>query len=170
MGQNSEAPRGSFELLRSKQSLREILEVAIQFERTAYNFYHDLIPKVGKNMRYLVEELAAEEQQHFNLFTVLLENPEIEKQLSQRIKTPPSNGKFSDAILIKDLGDNPDDQSILQYALSREQAAMEQYSALAKEVDEGPVRDLFTYLSHEEMEHKNQLEKLYYEIVHSGGV
>ena len=166
---NSETP-GSFELLRSKQTLGEILEIAIQFERTAYNFYNDLIPKVGKNMRYLVEELAAEEQQHFNLFTVLLENPEIENQLSHRIKTPPSNGKFSDAILIKDLGENPDDQAILQYALSREQAAMEQYSALAKEVEEGPVRDLFTYLSHEEMEHKNQLEKLYYEIVHAGGV
>lgn len=170
MGRNEHDKKSSFELLRSKKSLREILEVAIQFERTAYAFYSDLIPKVSKNMRYLVEELAAEEQQHFNLFTVLLENPEIEKQLSQRIKTPPSHQRFSDAIQAKDLGENPDDQAILQYALSREQAAMEQYSALAAEVEEGPARDLFTFLSHEEMEHKNQLEKLYYDIVHSGGV
>lgn len=170
MGRSENEKISSFELLRSKKTLREILEIAIQFELTAYNFYNDLIPKVSKNIRYLVEELAAEEQRHYNLFTVLMENPEIEDQLSQRIKTPPSHRRFSDAIQAQDLGENPDDQAILQYALSREQAAMEQYGSLSEEVADGPVRDLFTYLSHEEMEHKNQLEKLYYEIVHSGGV
>ncbi len=142
----------------------------MQFEQTAFNFYTDLIPKVSKQIRYLVEELAEEEQRHFNLFSELMVNPEIESQLSQMITTPPSNGRFSDAVHAKDLGDKPDDQSILQYALAREQAAMEQYTTLAAEVEAGPIRDLFTYLSHEETEHKNELEKIYYQIVHSGGV
>ena len=162
--------QSGIELLRSKQTLREILEVAIQFEKTARDFYSGLAPKVSKRIRYLVEELAEEEQRHFDLFTALMANPEIEDQLSQRIETPPSNHRFSDAIHIKDLGDNPDDQSILQYAMAREHAAMEQYTTLAGEVQDGPVKDLFTYLSHEETEHKNELEKIYYEIVHSGGV
>jgi rubrerythrin len=69
-----------------------------------------------------------------------------------------------------DLGKNPDDQAILQYALAREQAAMEQYATLSTEVESGPVRDLFLYLSQQETEHKNELEKVYYETVHSGGV
>ena len=158
------------ELLRSKESLREVLQVAIQFEQTAFNFYNDLIPKVSKNIRYLVEELAEEEKEHARLFTELMENPAIEQQLCEEITLPPSNGQFSDAIHSKDLGENPDDQSILQYALSRENAAMEQYSALANEVSAGPMKDLFVFLSQQETEHKNELEKLYYEIVHSGGV
>lgn len=170
MGKNDEEKISSHDLLSSRTSLSEILEVAIQFELTAFNFYTDLAPKVSKQIRYLVEELAAEEQQHHKLFSDLMANPDIENQLSQRVSTPPSNGRFSDAVHAKDLGENPDDQSILQYALSREQAAMEQYTSLAEQVEEGPIKDLFTFLSHEETEHKNELEKLYYEIVHSGGV
>ncbi len=170
MGTDTDNSSSSRELLASKKTLAEILEVAIQFEETARDFYTDLIPKVSKRIRYLVEELAEEEQQHFELFSALLANPEIENQLSQMITTPPSNSRFSDAVQAKDLGENPDDQSILQYALSREQAAMEQYTSLAEELEAGPIKDLFTYLSHEETEHKNELEKIYYEVVHSGGV
>jgi rubrerythrin len=170
MGRNQDEEQHGIDLLRSKQTLKEILEVAVQFEKTARDFYSALAPKVGKNIRYLVEELAEEEQRHYDLFTELMANPAIEDQLSQSIQTPPSHNRFSDAIHIKDLGENPDDQAILQYALSREHAAMEQYTTLSEEVQPGPVKDLFTYLSHEETEHKNELEKIYYQIVHSGGV
>ena len=34
----------------------------------------------------------------------------------------------------------------------------------------GPIHDLFVYLANEETQHKSELEKLYYETVHSGGV
>ncbi|MCP4076412.1 MAG: ferritin family protein [Gammaproteobacteria bacterium] len=170
MGRESENQTSSRDLLASKNTLREILEVAIQFEKTAFDFYTDLIPKVSKQIRYLVEELAEEEQQHFDLFSNLLANPEIESQLSDMITTPPSNGRFSEAVQAKDLGESPDDQSILQYALSLEQAAMEQYTSLSEEAGAGPIKDLFTYLAHEETEHKNELEKIYYQVVHSGGV
>ena len=42
--------------LRSKTTLREILEVATEFEASARDFYSGLIPKVSKRIRYLVEE------------------------------------------------------------------------------------------------------------------
>lgn len=158
------------ELLRSKQTLAEILEVAIRFEETAHAFYSELIPRVSKKIRYLVEELAAEEQGHVALFSQLMKNPKIEQQLPQLVAVPPSNNRFSDAVHADELGKNPDDQTILQFALAREQAAMEQYTSLAKEVESGPIHDLFLYLSQQETEHKNELEKLYYETVHSGGV
>ncbi|MCU7807152.1 MAG: ferritin family protein, partial [Candidatus Thiodiazotropha sp. (ex Semelilucina semeliformis)] len=144
--------------------------VAIEFERTARDFYSGLIPKVSKQIRYLVEELADEEQRHFDLFSELKSRSDIEQQIQVMIDTPASDQRFSDAIHLPDLGDNPDDQSVLQYALGREHAAMEQYHALAQSTPDGPVKSLFVFLANEETLHKNQLEKLYYEIIHSGGV
>ena len=159
-----------YEKLQSKKSLAAILEVAIEFERTARDFYCNLIPKVSKQIRYLVQELAEEEQRHYDLFNQLKAHPDIEQQIETLVETPTSDKRFSDAILVPNLGEEPDDQSVLQYALGREHAAMEQYRSLAQNTAEGPIRDLFSFLANEETLHKNQLEKLYYEIVHSGGV
>ncbi|MES9831005.1 MAG: ferritin family protein [Candidatus Thiodiazotropha sp. LLP2] len=166
----SEGHHSSYDTLKSKKSLAEILEVAISFERTARDFYSDLIPKVSKRIRYLVEELAEEEQHHFDLFTELKSRPDIDQQIHTLIEVPASDKKFSDAILLPELGDKPDDQSVLQYALGREHAAMEQYHALAESSPDGPIKELFLFLANEETLHKNQLEKLYYETIHSGGV
>ncbi len=156
--------------LSSCSTLQDVLKVATEFERTARDFYADLAPKVSKRIRYLVEELVVEEQAHYDLFTKLANDPEVEQQIKREISLPPSNKRFSDCIQLPDLGDNPDDQSILQYALGREQAAMDQYHALAESAPEGPLKDVFTFLAQEETEHKNELEKIYYEVVHSGGV
>jgi rubrerythrin len=166
----SEGHSRSYERLRSKKSLKDILEVATEFERTARDFYTDLIPRVSKQIRYLVEELAEEEQRHYDLFTALAENPEIEVQILQEVVTPASDHRFSDAIHLPDLGEKPDDQAVLQYAMGREHAAMEQYTALAESAEPGPIRDLFAYLANEETKHKTELEKVYYETIHSGGV
>ena len=156
--------------LQACSSLKEILQQATEFERTARDFYADLSPRVSKQIRYLVDELAVEEQAHYDLFKDLADNPEVEAQINQKIMTPPDNKRFSDCIQLPDLGDNPDDQTILQYALGREQAAMDQYHSLAENTPEGSLKDVFTFLAQEETEHKNELEKLYYEVVHSGGV
>ncbi len=156
--------------LKSKVSLKEILEVAIEFEQTARDFYTDLIPKVGKNIRYLVEELAEEEQDHYDLFSQMAQRADLEQQLKTEVERPVNDHKFSDCVHLPDLGNAPDDQTVLQYALMREHAAMEQYHALAKSTPPGPIHDLFLFLANEETKHKNELEKFYYETVHSGGV
>ena len=159
-----------YKKLKAQTTLKDILAVATEFERTARDFYTDLAPKVSKNIRYLVEELAAEEQEHFDLFTQLSDRDDLEQTLESEIQRPASDNKFSDCIHLPDLGDKPDDQAVLQYALMREHAAMEQYSSLADSTEPGPIHDLFRYLANEETKHKNELEKIYYEVVHSGGV
>lgn len=159
-----------YKKLKPLTSLKDVLAVAIEFERTARDFYTDLAPKVSKNIRYLVEELAEEEQQHFDLFTKLSQRADIEEVLAVDVERPASDRKFSDCIHLPDMGESPDDQEVLQYALMREHAAMEQYTALAESTGPGPLKDLFSFLAKEETEHKNELEKLYYEVVHSGGV
>jgi len=156
--------------LKRLQSIEQILETAMSFEQTARDFYTSLLDKVSKPLRYLVQELAEEEQRHYDLFLELKSNPELQQYINERIATPSSDHRFSDYIQAPALGDKPDDQSILQYALGREHAAMEQYAALAEEVPEGLLKTMFTFLAQEELEHKKELEKYYYEVVHSGGV
>jgi rubrerythrin len=156
--------------LRGSTTVAEVLETATSFERTARDFYRDLAPKVSKRIRWLVEELAVEEQRHFDLFTELRQRDDIADQVQARIARPAADHRFSDCIHLPDLGENPDDQAVLQYALGREHAAMEQYRELAETTEAGPIHDLFLFLADEETQHKAELEKLYYEIVHSGGV
>jgi rubrerythrin len=70
-------------------------------------------------------------------------------------------------VQLPELGDLPDDQAILHYAMGREQAAMEQYQSLAADTPPGPVRDLFRFLAAQELEHKGELEKRYYVMTHT---
>jgi len=166
----TEGDSSSYERIRSKKTLEEILEVATSFEEAARDFYTDLIPKVSKNFRWLVEELAEEEQGHYDLFANLRKRGDIAGQIRAEVRTPVTDGKFSDAIHVPDLGDKPDDQAVLQYAMGREHLAMEHYRELANSTEPGPIKELFEYLADEEAKHKEELEKLYYETVHSGGV
>jgi len=170
MSQNPEGHISGRERLRNSKTVGEILETATSFERTARDFYRDLAPKVSKRIRWLVEELAQEEQRHFDLFTELMQRDDIGELVRASVATPAADHRFSDCIHLPDLGDNPDDQAVLQYALGREHAAMEQYRELAETTAPGPIHDLFLFLADEETQHKAELEKVYYEVVHSGGV
>ena len=166
----TEGESTAYERIKSKKTLKEILDVAQSFEESARDFYTDLIPKVSKNFRWLVEELATEEQGHYDLFANLLSRDDITAQIRAEVSTPVTDGKFSDAIHVPDLGDRPDDQAVLQYATSREHLAMQHYRELAESTESGPIKELFEYLANEEAKHKEELEKLYYETVHAGGV
>ncbi len=165
-----EGAQSAYAKIRSKKTLKEILEVASSFELSARDFYQDLIPKVGKNVRWVVEELAVEEQEHYGMLMALAARADIESEIQSEIATPVSDGRFSDAVHIPDLGDKPDDQAVLQYAMGREHLAMEHYRNLANEAPDGAIKALFEYLANEETKHKAELEKVYYETVHSGGV
>jgi rubrerythrin len=157
------------ETLRGKTTLREILEVATGFEAAARDFYQDLTPKVSKRIRYLVEDLAVEEQSHYDLFHALAQRDDLAEQVKIEIERTASDSKFSDCLHLPNLGENPDDQAVLQYAMGREHAAMSHYGELAETTPPGPIRELFQYLASEETKHKLELEKLYYETVHRGG-
>lgn len=162
------SPQGR-DRLAGKTTVREILDVAIGFERVARDFYTDLILKVSKRIRYLAEELATEEQRHVELFTELAARDDLNAQIETEIARPTTDTKFSDCLHLPELGEQPDDQAVLQYAMGREHTAMMHYGELAQTAPSGPIRDLFRYLANEETKHKIELEKLYYEIVHRGG-
>lgn len=170
MTENKEGFARGAEKLRAKTTLKEVLQTAASFEKTAWDFYAALTPKVSKKIRWLVEELAEEEQRHHEMFTDLSEHVDIERQMKSMVDVPASNGRFTDCLHVPDLGENPDDQEVMLYALGREQAAMEQYQSLAESAEPGSFKDMFEFLANEETKHKAELEKLYYELIHSGGV
>jgi rubrerythrin len=171
MSSDTQHPEGTGRgrLLRST-TIGEVLETAMSFERTARDFYAALKDRVSKPLRELVVELAEEEGRHYQLFQELAARPDVAAQVANRIAVPESDHRFSDYVHRPDLGEAPDDQAILQYAMGREHAAMEQYGALADEVPAGPIRDLLLYLSREELEHKKELEKRYYALVFPSAV
>ena len=165
MSDSGEGSGSAYQRLQDSKSLKEILAVATEFERTARDFYSDLAMRVSEDLRPLVEDLADEEQQHLNLFSSLSQNPEIVRLNQTRLQTPSSDQQFTGLIDLPDLGESPDNRAVLEYALSREQAAMLQYQSLAESADSGPIKDLFTFLAQEELAHKEALEKLYREQV-----
>lgn len=123
---------------------------------------------MSENLRGLLDVLIKEEEDHVNLFSNLLRHPGIKDYLSQMVNKPDSNERFADAFNVQELGENPDEKRVLRYAITREQVAMEQYSALAKEFGSGAIRDVFLYMSQQEREHKQELERLYNRTVQSG--
>jgi len=165
-----EGESSSYDKIRSMTTLKDVLEVATSFEESARDFYTDLIPKVSKNLRWLAEELAKEEQGHYDLFANLSQRGDIAEAIQTEIERPVTDGKFANAIMTPDLGERPDDQAVLQYAMGREHLAMSHYRSLADSTEPSPIKDLFEYLANEEAKHKEELEKLYYETVHAGGV
>jgi rubrerythrin len=168
---SQEHPEGSgYRILQQQTTLKAVLETASEFEKTAYEFYQSLQSRVSKRLRPLVEELVEEEQRHYALFQELSQRPDVQARIRETIQRPASDHRFSDYVQLPELADFPDDQAILQYAMGREQAAMEQYGALAEETRNGPLHDAFRFLAQEELEHKKELEKRYFELVHSGGV
>jgi len=166
MGDRKEEFEQAAARLRDMKTLEEILDTATSFEQSARDFYTALAPKVSKRIRWLVEELAEEEQEHYRLFSELSDKTRNSEALQISVATPQSDGKFTDCLHLPDLGETPDDQEVMLYALGREQAAMEQYRALAETTEPGDIHDLFEFLANEETKHKAELEKLYYELIH----
>jgi len=167
---SQEGFEGAAQKLRQMSTIEDILKTAVSFEKTAWDFYTQLATKVSKRIRWLVEELAEEEQRHFELFDSLIGREDLQEQMRLSVQIPESDGRFTDCLHVPELGDAPDDQAVMLYAIGREKAAMEQYRALADTTQAGDIHDLFEFLANEETKHKAELEKLYYELIHTGGV
>ncbi|WP_353571572.1 ferritin family protein [Candidatus Albibeggiatoa sp. nov. BB20] len=159
---------GGYQTLKAHTTMEQILKTTMSFEQAAYEFYGRLQDQISLSHRLypLIQELIDEEKQHYALFKQLAQHPDVQAHIKNKIKIPASDHQFSDYIHPPQLDELPDDQSILQYAMGREKVAMEQYSALAEETPAGPIQDLFRFLANEEFEHKQELEKRYYALIH----
>ncbi len=139
-------------------TLGEAIELAMGFERSAYDFYTRLSAKAPPEAKYLVFELAAEEKKHYELLERLSQDEDVAQYLSYRTKRPSTAEAFGNYV---DLIPEPDElleDSLLEYAKSRERIAYEHYAYLAEVTPAGSLKELFEFLRDEEARHERDLD------------
>jgi len=139
----------------AKASVDEILDFAIQNEQNAVDLYTDLATKTkSQSAKKAFEEYAAEERGHKAKFIKVKEGKKFLKSGDQILDL-----KISDYVVEKgELGEDPDYQDILLYAMKMEKAAFKLYTKLAGETDDESLSNLLLGLAQEEAKHKLRFE------------
>ena len=142
-------------------STDEILDFAIQNEQNAVDLYTDLASKTkSAAIKADFEAYANEERGH----KAKLQNVKAGRQLLDA-DTKIQDLKISDYTVDEDLGENPDYQSVLLFAMKQEKAAFKLYTDLAGLVTDPAVKTLLLGLAQEEAKHKLRFEIEYDENV-----
>jgi rubrerythrin len=144
--------------LLSSTTIDQALETAMAFEHSAHRLYISLAATLRAELRPLLEELAAEELEHYRLLSELARDEQCAALVSSKITAPTSTDRFATYVNLPRLPTDPLDDDILEYARDRERVAFEHYAHLAELAPDGPVRDLFRFLRDEERKHEQQLE------------
>jgi len=132
----------------------EILDFAIQNEQNAVDLYTDLASKTkSAAIKAEFEEYANEERGH----KIKLQNVKKGRQLLDA-DAKIQDLKISDYTVDADLGDNPDYQTVLLFAMKQEKAAFKLYTDLAGLSSDQGVKTLFLGLAQEEAKHKLRFE------------
>ena len=132
----------------------EILDFAIQNEQNAVDLYTELAAKAKSSaIKTEFEAFANEERGH----KTKLQNVKAGRQLLDA-DTKIQDLKISDYTVSEALGDNPDYQSVLLFAMKQEKAAFKLYNDLAGFTNDATVKKLFLGLAQEEAKHKLRFE------------
>ncbi len=132
----------------------EILDFAIQNEQNAVDLYTDLATKAkSAAIKAEFEEYANEERGH----KAKLENVKSGRQLLDA-DSKIQDLKISDYTVDMDLGETPDYQSVLLFAMKQEKAAFKLYTDLAGLTADPAIKKLLLGLAQEEAKHKLRFE------------
>lgn len=140
----------------------EIIEFAIEREREAVRFYHDLQEKsIFSEKKQLFKSLENIEKGHIQSLNRIKQEGRTgaievveDLHISDYMIAPPADGELSY-------------QDILIIAMKREEASHKLYTDLAKSNNED-VKNLFLKLASEEAKHKLLFEKMYDEEILDG--
>ena len=146
------------------KQLSEIMDMAIQFETDASEFYATAAD-IAKDAaaKTMLKEFAAIELKHkqklesFDLSDVAHEHHIVAKTHDLHV---------SDYLVDKEITPDSTSQDIMVHAMKREQKAYEFYARMLKSVTSEEVRNLFEELAEEEFEHKEKIEVEYDDIVY----
>ena len=146
------------------KQLSEIMDMAIQFETDASEFYATAAD-IAKDAaaKTMLKEFAAIELKHkqklesFDLSDVAHEHHIVAKTHDLHV---------SDYLVDKEITPDSTSQDIMVHAMKREQKSYEFYARMLKSVTSEEVRNLFEELAEEELEHKEKIEVEYDDIVY----
>jgi rubrerythrin len=146
------------------QTLKEILDQAIQNEDEANRFYSQAANIVkDPSAKILLSDFAEIELKHktilqnFDLSTVDEEHHTIKEAHDYHI---------SDYLLDKEITPDSSIQDIMVHAMKREQKAYQFFKDMAKVVSSVEVRNLFEDLAAEELDHKGKIETEYDDVIY----
>ena len=138
-------------------TFEEVINFAIKREEDAIQGYGSMIevaetPGISK----LLQELQDEERKHKELLQELTEGKIEAYKPNQVIDL-----KISDFLEEDTLEAEMDFQQLLIFAAKKEKNAIELYSKLAEEAEDGELKKLFEFLVEQEKSHKLKLETEY---------
>ena len=143
-------------------NVQEILDFAIISEQNAVDLYLNLANRSKTpSAKAAFEEYAAEERGH----KAKLERVKSGKKLLLKPSAKVQDLKLSDYTVLQELGENPDYQSILIFAMHQEKAAFKLYTDLSQLAESAEIKDLLLGLAQEEAKHKLRFEIEYDEHV-----
>lgn len=142
-------------------SVDEILDFAIKNEQDAVDLYTGLATTAkSASIKKAFEQFAGEEAGHRKR----LEEVKNGKRLIGSAKAI-QDLKISDYLVDKELGDDPDYQDVLIFAMHQEKAAFRLYSDLSAKAEDAGLQTLFLELAQEEAKHKLRFEVEYDDVI-----
>lgn len=142
-----------------EKRLGDFLDIAIQREIEAFDFYSGLAERVlDKQAKDALTHLASEEKKH----RAFLEDYRDGKHSSGSLRLSQSVDYKIAEYMEKPSADNEIKSSdAYLLAAHREKASHDFYIALAGIHPDGPVKDMLLLMAAEEMKHKEKVEYLY---------
>ncbi len=144
----------------------EAIDIAMEAETNARDFYNDSIEKVSNQRgRDLLKQLADFEQSHFDKLFELKESLTKSGEFIEYLGTSFERKKSTTEIHGK-IGPNKDDiLKILRFAIESEEKAKAAYKGLSEKVNDPKGKEMFKKLAQEEEMHWRILNDEFYNIV-----
>lgn len=139
------------------KSLREILQYAIAKEGVARAMYANAAEEVkDPSARRLLADLAQAEGRHEKALQDL-----DASRIPEKAPEDISDLRIAEFLEDVELDAHADLQTVLVYAMKREQKSRDFYEAMANEWQDPEAKKLFATLAAQEQEHKRVLETIY---------
>ena len=149
----------------NKEEFDQIIDYAIEREKEAVQFYHELQTSVHFTERQkLLANLEQMEQGHVTMLEKI-RNQKIEELVIPEVE----NLHISEYIVQDEPSGELSYQDILITAMKREESSHRLYTDLAEKTGDMGVRTIFSKLASEEAKHKLLFEKMYDEEILTEG-
>lgn len=140
-------------------TLQSVIDLAIQREEEAYNFYMNLSNIVeDKAAKDTLKYLADEEAGHKAFLVKCKEQMSCDVVLRPEM---PVDYRVADHLKLPDIKKDMNSEEVFLVAANREINAHNFYKGLAGLYPEGPEKELLLRMAGEEMKHKEKMEYLY---------
>ncbi|HEY5974485.1 MAG TPA: ferritin family protein [Geobacteraceae bacterium] len=146
-------------------SVQEALKLAVQAEKDSMDFYRRASSATkNERARKVFDLLANEEVGHLKSFFEHYKGSEF-GDLKSFMETPPNTNNPTYMKLEKAISEETHEQQALEIALKEEQACIEQYSVLVKDIIDPLVRSIFERVIKETQGHYDMIEDEYMHVM-----